>query len=45
MTLTLGIVLAFTEIWLLLHGRIILAAFLALLALPVIILATRRGDL
>jgi len=43
MTPTLAIVLAFTLIWLLVHGRILLAAVLALLVLPVVVLAIRRN--
>jgi hypothetical protein len=43
MTPTLAIVLAFTLGWLLIHGRVLAAAVLALLALPVVLLAARRG--
>lgn len=42
MTLTLAIVLAFTEAWLIFHGRILSAAALALIALPVVVFAARR---
>jgi hypothetical protein len=44
MTLTLAIVIAVTEIYLLVHGRLILAAFLALLALPVVLRYARGRD-
>jgi len=43
MTPTLAIVLAFTLFWLLIHGRILLAAVLAFLALPVVLVAIRRS--
>ena len=43
MTPTLAIVLAFTLFWLLIHGRILLAAVLALLILPVVLVAVRRN--
>ncbi len=42
MTLTLLIVLAFTEGWLLVHGRYLAAAVLAALAIPVAFFALRR---
>jgi hypothetical protein len=45
MSTTLAIVLAFTLVWLLIHGRILGAAALALLALPVVLFALRRRDL
>jgi hypothetical protein len=42
MTLTLVIVLAFTEGWLLVHGRYLAAAALAALAIPLAFFALRR---
>ena len=42
MTLTFAIVIVFAEVWLLTHGRAILAALLALLVLPMVLLALRR---
>jgi hypothetical protein len=42
LTLTLAIVLAFTEAWLLARGRIAAAVVLAAIALPVFIFAARR---
>ena len=44
MTPTLAIVLAFTLGWLLIHGRVLAAAALALLTLPVVLFALRRRD-
>jgi hypothetical protein len=42
MTLTLIIVLVFTEGWLLFHGRYLGAVVLAVLAMPVAFFALRR---
>jgi hypothetical protein len=41
-TTTLAIVIAFTEVWLLAHGRALAAAAFALIALPVVFFAARR---
>jgi hypothetical protein len=41
-TLTFAIVILFAEVWLLAHGRPILAVVLAVLVLPMVLLAVRR---
>jgi hypothetical protein len=43
MTTTLAIVIAFTLVWLLIHGRVLAAAALALLCLPGVLFAIRRS--
>lgn len=42
MTPGVSIVVAFALVWLLIHGRVLSAAALALIALPVVLLAVRR---
>lgn len=42
MSPAVALAVAFTLAWLLIHGRVLLAAVLALLALPVVLLAIRR---
>jgi hypothetical protein len=42
MTLTFGIVILFAEVWLLAHGRAVAAIVLAVLVLPMVLLAVRR---
>lgn len=42
MTPAVSITVAFALVWLIVHGRIISAAVLALIALPVVLFAVRR---
>jgi hypothetical protein len=42
LTATFAIVMLFAEIWLLFHGRLVAAAVLAALLLPIVLFALRR---